>query len=192
MITPINTFRTVIFPDLATANASNRLIGWGEMAVILGDNTRVKFGSGYRNSAKNPAAPTAPTFANLPWSYTDGAAVKAPTAAFTYSAPATATLTAAQLLKKYIVTSSAAATSLTLPTAAALNTAIGALAGTEVDFTVDNTNGANTVTIVVNTGIVVGAGALTGNTTLTIAAGQVGKFKIFFKSNAAALLYRTL
>jgi len=185
-VTPINTFRLVLFPDLPTALASNRLIGYGEVAMVLGDNSRFKWGYGYRNSAKNPAAPTAPTFANLPYSNTTATSVGS------FAAPATATLTAAQLAQKYIITTSAAATTLTLPTAVLLQAALGAVQGTKFSFTVDNTGGANTVTVAVGVGIVAGAGAITGNTTLTVPAGQFGEFAIIFKSATAALIYRTL
>lgn len=184
--TPFTRFRLQTFPDLTTANASNKLFGYGDIICIIGDNTRFKMGMGLIASAKNPPVPTALTFANLPWVQ---AAVQL---AGAYAAPITATLTAAQLLQRYIVTTSAAATALTLPTAALLAAALSAIQGSEIDFTIDNTGGANIVTIAVATGIVVGAGALTGNTTLTVAAGQVARFKIFFKSATAALLYRTL
>lgn len=181
-----NTFRLLVFQDLATANASNRTFGYGEVVQIAGDGTRVKYGYGDRNSAKNPAAPSAVKFSSLPWV---NAAVSFATA---YAAPITATLTAAQLAQRYIVTTSAAATTLTLPTAVLLAAQLAASQGTELSFTVDNTGGANTVTVAIGTGIAVGAGALTGNTTLTIAAGQIGRFTIFFKSATLALLYRTL
>lgn len=188
MITPINTFRTIIFPDLATANASNRLIGWGEMAVIVGDSSRVKFGFGYRNSAKNPAAPTALKFSALPWVNTNASAGNTPPN--TYAANATATLTAAQLANKYITSTSAAATTLTLPTATLLGTQLGAVKGTTFEFTVDNSGGANTVTVAVSTGITVATAVITGADTLTVASGKVGKFSLFFTSPTAALLSR--
>lgn len=181
-----NISRTVVFPTLAAAMASKRVFGLWEIAVIKGDNSRFKRGDGIKYSGDGVLPFVGSTFSQLPWYNAQASFATA------YAAPATATLTAAQLATKYIKTLSAAATTLTLPLATALATQLSATQGTELNFLVDNTAGANTVTIAVNTGIVVGAGALTGNTTLTIAAGQIGTFKIFFKSNAAALLYRTL
>lgn len=184
--TPFTRLRVQTFPDLATANASTNVFGFGDIICILGDFTRFKLGMGVTSSAKFPAAPTGKTFAQLPWTNAAAAFAQA------YAAPITATLTPAQLAQRYIITTSAAATTLTLPTALLLAAALAAVQGTELNFLVDNTGGANTVTIAVGVGIVVGAGALTGNTTLTIAAGQKANFNIFFKSATAALLYRTL
>lgn len=59
----------------------------------------------------------------------------------------TATASAAQVAAGYITSTSAAATTITLPTATAIATAIGAARGTVFDLYIDNTLGANTVTI---------------------------------------------
>lgn len=179
-------FRVYVFDTLALANASTIPFGYGKIIMIKGDNTRFKLGGGITLSFDTPAAPTAQTFAQLPWFQGQPAFGNA------YSAPATATLTAAQLQKRYIITTSAAATSLTLPTATLLGAAIGATRGTEFDFEIDNSAGANIVTLVVGTGIVAATPALTGGATLTVAVGTFGKFKIIFKDATNALIFRTL
>lgn len=103
---------------------------------------------------------------------------------------ATATATAAQVAGGVITSTSAAATTITLPTATLLAAAVGGKRGVTVDFTVDNSAGANTVTVAVGTGITVATAVLTGADTLTVAAGKVGIFRIYFTSATAAQLYR--
>lgn len=178
----INTSRVLLFNTLAEAMSSPRLIHAQEVAMINGDTTRYKRGAGVENSGDGFAKP----FAQLSW-INNSAGVEGAVAL-----NATATITAAQLAAKYITSTSAAATSLTLPTAALLAAQLGAVRGTVLEFIVDNTDGANTVTLVASTGIVAGTATLTGGATLTVAAGQVGYFRIFFKTNAAALIYRTM
>ena len=102
----------------------------------------------------------------------------------------TGAITAAQLSGGLITSTSAAAVTATLPTAALLATAIGAVQGTTFDFVVDNSAGANTVTVQVNTGIVAITPVITGGDTLTVASGTVGVFKVIFTSATAALLAR--
>ncbi len=109
---------------------------------------------------------------------------------------ATATATTAQMLTGYITSTSAAGTSITLPTAtqmaAALRTVgITATRGTIFDFIVDNSAGANTVTVVVNTGIAVTTPAITGGATLTVStANVIGHFRLFFTSATTAKILR--
>lgn len=110
---------------------------------------------------------------------------------------ATATATAAQIKTGLVTSTSAAATTITLPTATALATSLGAVRGTSFDFIVDNTAGANTVTVAVGSGIVVAKQTSTGNTAddqlLTVAASAtvgVGVFRIVFTSATAAVLFR--
>lgn len=97
----------------------------------------------------------------------------------------------------WISSTSAAAVSIQLPTATQLATSIGAVKGTEIDFTIDNTTaagvaGANTITLVLGVGIVVGTTALTGGVSLTVSAAQlVGGFKIIFTSATTAIIRRT-
>jgi hypothetical protein len=109
---------------------------------------------------------------------------------------ATATATAAQVATGYITSTSAASTTITLPTGTLLGTAIGASKGTVLDLYVDNTGGASTVTIAVATnGILSSAAADTPGSfgDLTIAAGATGlaRFTIMFSSATAYVFTRT-
>ena len=109
---------------------------------------------------------------------------------------ATATATAAEVATGYITSTSAAATAITLPTGTLLGTAIGAVKGTVMDLYVDNTGGANTVTMVaavngvLSTAAVDTAGSF-GD--LTVAAGATGlaRFTIMFSSATAYVFTRT-
>lgn len=109
---------------------------------------------------------------------------------------ATATATAAQVATGYITSTSAAATTITLPTGTALGAAIGATRGTVLELYVDNTAGANTVTMAVATnGILSSAAADTARSfgDLTIASGATGlaRFTIMFSSATAYVFTRT-
>lgn len=109
---------------------------------------------------------------------------------------ATATATAAQVATGYITSTSAAATTITLPTGTLLGTALGAVRGTTLDLYIDNTAGANTVTVAVATnGILSTAAADTAGSfgDLTIASGVtgVGRFTIMFSSPTAYVFTRT-
>jgi hypothetical protein len=102
-----------------------------------------------------------------------------------------ATVTSEQLLTGYFTSTSAAAVTLTLPTATAAGAALGAAAGTSFEFIVDNSAGANTVTVAVNTGITTATPVVTGGATLTVSvANGVGIFRLVFTSATAAKLYR--
>ena len=109
---------------------------------------------------------------------------------------ATATATAAEVATGYITSTSASATVITLPTGTLLGAAIGAVKGTVMDLYVDNTGGANTVTIavavngVLSTAAVDTAGSF-GD--LTVAAGATGlaRFTIMFSSATAYVFTRT-
>lgn len=180
-------FSVYVFKTLALANASTRTFGYGTIIMVKGDNTRFKLGGGITLSFDTPVAPTAQTFAQLQW-------FSAPPAfANAVAVDTTATLTGAQLiLARYIKSLSAAAVSITLPNATDLGTVLGAVRGSEFDFQIDNSAGANTVTVVVATGIVAATPALTGGATLTVIAGTFAKFKIIFKSATTALIFRVL
>lgn len=109
---------------------------------------------------------------------------------------ATATATAAQVASGYITSTSAAATTITLPTGTLLGQALGAVRGTSLDLYIDNTAGANTVTVAVATnGILSTAAADTAGSfgDLTIASGVtgVGRFTIMFSSPTAYVFTRT-
>jgi hypothetical protein len=110
--------------------------------------------------------------------------------------PATAVATAAQVATGYITTTSAATTTITLPTGTLLGGLIGATRGTSFDLYVDNTAGASVVTIAVATnGILSSAAADTPGSfgDLTIAAGATGlaRFTIMFSSPTAYVFTRT-
>lgn len=109
---------------------------------------------------------------------------------------ATATATAAQVATGFITSTSAAATTITLPTGTALGAALGASKGTVLDLYVDNTGGASTVTIAVATnGILSTAAADTPGSfgDLTVASGATGlaRFTIMFSSATAYVFTRT-
>lgn len=104
---------------------------------------------------------------------------------------ASATATAAQIATGYITSTSALATSITLPTAAELVAVLGATAGSSFEFIVDNSAGANTVTIVGVASITVNTPAITGGATLTVStANAVGIFRLIFTSTTAAKILR--
>lgn len=103
----------------------------------------------------------------------------------------TATATPAQIATGYITSTSAAAVGITLPTATDLGTALGAAAGTSFEFIVDNTAGANTVTVIVGAGITAATPVITGGGTLTVSvANAIGIFRVVFSSATVAKLYR--
>ena len=109
---------------------------------------------------------------------------------------ATATATAAQVATGYITSTSALATTITLPTGTLLGAALGATRGTVMDLYVDNTAGADVVTIAVAVnGILSSAAADTPGSfgDLTVAAGVTGlaRFTIMFSSATAYVFTRT-
>lgn len=103
---------------------------------------------------------------------------------------ATATLTADELGKGLITSTSAAATSLTLPLASDLSGLLKPKRGDILQFIVDNSAGASVVTVVVNTGIVVAPALVAGDNLLTVAVGSVGHFLLYFKTVSTAIVYR--
>ena len=110
---------------------------------------------------------------------------------------ATATATAAQVATGYITSTSVAAVTITLPTGTLLGANIGAAAGTILDLYVDNTAGANTVTIAVATNGILSAAAAAGSGAgaglLTVPSGVTGlaRFTIMFSSATAYVFTRT-
>lgn len=109
---------------------------------------------------------------------------------------ATATATAAQVATGYITSTSVAAVSITLPTGTLLGAALGATQGTVFDLYIDNTAGANAVTVLVATnGIKSDAAATTiesfGQSTVAFGATGVGRFTIMFSSATAYVFTRT-
>lgn len=105
----------------------------------------------------------------------------------------TGTITAAMVNNGGITSTSAAGVTATLDTAVAIAAQIGAVQGTTVEFYVDNTAGANTVTVAVGAGIVAAAPVITGGATLTVAASAtqgIGIYRLVFSSATAAVLFR--
>lgn len=100
---------------------------------------------------------------------------------------ATATATAGEVASGYITSTSAAATTITLPTGTLLGAALNAVQGTVMDLFIDNTAGANTVTMAVATdGILSSAAADTaasfGDLTVASGATGLGCYRIMFSS----------
>lgn len=109
---------------------------------------------------------------------------------------ATTTATAAQVADGYITSTSAAATTITLPTGTALGAALGATQGTSFDLYIDNTAGANIVTVAVNTNAILSSAAADTAGSfgdLTIAAGATGlaRYTLMFSSATAYVFTRT-
>lgn len=143
--------------------------------------------TGFLPVSYNPTVPQLQYFNGTGYVPISGGGTEVPTAV---PINTTATITAAQLASKYITSTSVAAVTATLPTAASLATYLGAGPGSQFTFLVDNSAGANTVTLAVNTGITVITPVITGSGTLTIAAGTVGEFKLIFQSATVAKLVR--
>lgn len=109
----------------------------------------------------------------------------------------TNTATAAQVATGYITSTSAAPTTITLPTGTLLGAALGATAGTVFSLVVDNTAGASTVTMAVAVNGILSDGAVTAGAIafgdLTIASGVTGiaRFTLMFSSATAYAFSRT-
>ena len=109
---------------------------------------------------------------------------------------ATATATAAQVASGYITSTSAALTTITLPTGTLLGAALGAVRGTTLDLYIDNTAGASVVTIAVATNGILSTAATDSAASfgdLTVAAGVTGlaRYTIMFSSPTAYVFTRT-
>lgn len=103
---------------------------------------------------------------------------------------ATATATAEQVKSGYITSTSVAATTITLPTGTLLGASLKAEKGTIFDLYIDNTAGANTVTIAVAVnGILSALAAAVGASAglLTVPSGVTGQacFRLMFSSPTA-------
>ena len=108
----------------------------------------------------------------------------------------TATATAAQVATGYITSTSAALTTITLPTGTLLGAQLGATQGTVFELSVDNTAGASVVTIAVAVdGILSGAAVTTAGSfgDLSVAAGATGlaRYTIMFSSPTTYVFTRT-
>ena len=109
---------------------------------------------------------------------------------------ASATATAAQVATGYITSTSALATTITLPTGTDLGAAINAVKGTVLDLYIDNTAGANTVTVAVNTNAILSTAAADSSGSfgdLTVASGATGlaRYTLMFSSPTAYVFTRT-
>lgn len=109
---------------------------------------------------------------------------------------ATATATAAQVATGYITSTSAAAVTITLPTGTLLGAALGAVRGTVHELYIDNTAGANTVTVAVAVNGVKSDAATTTAASfgqMTVASGVtgIGRFTLMFASATAYTFTRT-
>lgn len=111
---------------------------------------------------------------------------------------ATATATAAQVATGYIKSTSAAATTITLPTGTLLGAALGAVQGTIHELYIDNTAGASTITVAVATNGILSAGAADvaagvafGLLTVPSGATGQGRFTLMFSSATAYTFSRT-
>lgn len=115
-----------------------------------------------------------------------------------------ATLTPAQVAGGYITSTSAAGTTMTMPTGTLLGAAVSATQGTVLDLYIDNTAGANTVTIAVGVNAVqsdwdLQITAATASVTpaaitpLTVRSGVAGTavYKLVFSSATAYSFSRT-
>lgn len=103
---------------------------------------------------------------------------------------ATATATALQVSSGFITSTSAAATTITLPTGTLLGAELKAVRGTVFDLFIDNTAGANTVTMAIaGNGILSAAAAANGASQglLTVPSGVTGMacFRLMFSSSTA-------
>jgi hypothetical protein len=118
------------------------------------------------------------------------------THATTAAINATATATAAQVATGFITSTSAALTTITLPTGTLLGAALGATKGTVFDLYIDNTGGASVVTIAVAVNGILSTGAADTPGSfgdLTVAAGVTGlaRYTIMFSSATAYVFTRT-
>lgn len=104
----------------------------------------------------------------------------------------TATLTAVECLSGVITSTSVAAVSLTLPTAAALLAEIhGGASGSNFELIIDNSAGANSVTIVPSATIAAITSPFTVTDPMIVTTAQkVGCFKFYFTSATAAVVAR--
>lgn len=108
----------------------------------------------------------------------------------------TATATAVQVALGYITSTSGSATSITFPTGTLLGAQLGATKGLIHDLYIDNTGGANTVTMVVGTNAILSDAAATTAASfgqLTVASGTTGmaRFTLMFSSATAYTITRT-
>jgi len=118
------------------------------------------------------------------------------THATTAAINATDTATAAQVATGWITSTSAAATTITLPTGTLLGAELGATKGTVHELYIDNTGGANTVTVAVAVNGILSTAAADSAASfgdLTVASGVTGiaRYTLMFASATAYVFTRT-
>lgn len=104
--------------------------------------------------------------------------------------------TAAQVADGYITSTSASPVTITLPTGTALGQFLNASRGTVLDLFIDNTAGASTVTVAVNTNAVLSSAAVDtagsfGDLTIASGATGIARFTLMFSSATAYTFTRT-
>jgi hypothetical protein len=109
---------------------------------------------------------------------------------------ATAAATAAEVATGYITSTSAQATTITLPTGTLLGAELGATQGTVHELYIDNTAGSNAVTIAVSTNAVLSDAAVDTAGSfgdLEVSSGVTGlaRFTLMFSSATAYAFTRT-
>lgn len=102
----------------------------------------------------------------------------------------TSTLSAGEFGAGRITSLSAAPVTLTLPSLPLAMTLLGAAKGDIYNFIVDNTLGANIVTVAVSAGITVITAVVTGSDNLAVGVGSIGYFKLYFNTSTTAKLIR--
>lgn len=108
----------------------------------------------------------------------------------------TGTASVTAVASGYITSTSGSATTITLPTGTLLGAALGAVQGTVLDLYIDNTAGANTVTVAVATNGILSAAAAAGSSAgaglLTVPSGVTGLacFRLMFSSATAYVFTR--
>lgn len=154
--------------------------------------------NGLRLNANEPFVSNGPVTLNGQVNFSAaGSSSNAPIETHTPTAiNATGTATAAQVATGYITSTSASATTITLPTGTLLGAALGASQGTSFDLYIDNTAGANTVTVAVATNGILSSAATSVSATfglLTVTAGVtgIGRFTLMFSSPTAYVFTRT-
>lgn len=128
--------------------------------------------------------PAGATFANLVPLNSNATDNKTATA---YNTTGAGPITAAAIKGGLITSTSAAAVALALPSATLLAAATNAKRGSSVAFIVDNSAGANTITLTAGAGTTLAS----DSGPLTIPAGTIAKFSYYFTSTTAAVLNRS-
>jgi hypothetical protein len=183
---------------MAVSNRNRLLEKYVEVVRMDGLNTNknVNIGTATPVSAATLSVGTGGITTTGTFSATGGSAVNMTTHPTRSAINSTNTATAAQVATGYITSTSAAATTITLPTGTLLGAALGAVQGTVLELYVDNTAGANTVTMAVATN---GIKSDAANTTaasfgqLTVASGVTGlaRFTLMFSSATAYAFTRS-